>query len=93
MPSGRFQARYRVARVVHLAPQTFRTKREAHAFLAKARADVERGAWTDPDAGKIPLAEYAWRWLHERPQLRRRTHEFYEGLLRSTSCPRSDRRS
>jgi len=53
--SGRFQARYRVAGVLHLAPHTFRTKREAHAFLAKARADVERGAWVDPYAGKIPL--------------------------------------
>jgi hypothetical protein len=40
MPSGRFQARYRVAGVVHLAPPTFRTKREAQAFLAKARADT-----------------------------------------------------
>jgi len=53
--SGRFQAKYRVAGVLHLAPHPFRTKREAHAFLAKARADVERGAWVDPDAGKIPL--------------------------------------
>jgi integrase len=87
MPSGRFQARYRVAGVVHLAPQTFRTKREANAFLAKARADVERGAWIDPDAGRIQLAEYAWRWLHERPQLRRRTQEFYEGLLRLHVLP------
>jgi integrase len=87
MSSGRFQARYRVASVLHLAPHTFRTKREAQAFLARARADVERGAWVDPDAGKIPLAEYAWRWLDDRPQLRPRTQELYEGLLRLHVLP------
>lgn len=87
MPSGRFQARYRVDGFEHVAPRTFRTRRDAHAFLANVRADVERGAWIDPDAAKIPLAEYAWRWLDERPQLRPRTQEFYEGLLRLHVLP------
>jgi integrase len=80
--SGRYQARYRVDGANHVAPRTFRTKREADAFLARTRAELERGAWADPEAGKVPLAEYAWRWLDERPNLRRRTQELYEGLLR-----------
>jgi integrase len=87
LSSGRFQARYRVDGVVHVAPRTFRTKREADAFLARTRADLERGAWMDPDAGKVPLAKYAWRWLDERPNLRRRTQELYEGLLRLHVLP------
>jgi hypothetical protein len=57
LASGRFQARYRVAGAEHLAPTTFGTKRDADAFLATARADLERGTWIDPDAGRIPLAE------------------------------------
>jgi integrase len=72
---------------VQVAPRTFRTKREAHAFLARTRADLERGAWIDPNAGKVPLADYAWHWLDERPSLRRRTQELYEGLLRLHVLP------
>jgi integrase len=87
LASGRFQARYRVAGVEHLAPRTFRTKRDAYAFLATARADLERGTWIDPDAGKVPLAEYARRWLDERPQLRPRTRELYEAQLRRHILP------
>jgi hypothetical protein len=39
LPSGKFQARYYVNFVWHTAPTTFRTKREADAFLASVRAD------------------------------------------------------
>ena len=42
LPSGRFQARYRVGSVDHLAPQTFSTARQAHAFLATTRSAIER---------------------------------------------------
>ena len=41
LPSGRFQARYRVDGVMRSAPTTFATKREADAFLAGTRAAVE----------------------------------------------------
>jgi hypothetical protein len=87
LASGRFQARYRVAGVEHLAPCTFRTKRDADAFLATARADLERGTWIDPEAGKVPIAAYASHWLDERPQLRPRTRELYEAQLRRHILP------
>jgi integrase len=87
LSSGRYQARYRVDGVVYTAPRTFRTKRDADAFLAGTRADLDRGAWAESDAGKVPLAEYAWRWLDERPNLRPRTLELYEGLLRLHVLP------
>ena len=61
--------------------------READAFLATVRTDVERGAWIDPDAGKTTFQEYSARWLSERPQLRPRTRELYEGQLRLHILP------
>ena len=59
LPSGRFQARYRVDDVEHLAPRTLATKREADTYLAGVRTDLERGTWVDVDAGKITFAEYS----------------------------------
>lgn len=84
LPSGRFQARYRVDDVEHRAPSTFATKRYAEAFLAGVRTDLERGTWVD--AGTITFAEYSARWLEERP-LRPRSVELYEGLLRLHTLP------
>ena len=89
LPSGRFQARCCIDLVWHGAPTTFRTKREADAYLASVRSDVDRGSWIDPDAGKVTFGEYSSRWLAERPQLRPRTRELYEGELLCTSCRRS----
>ena len=88
LPSGRYQARYRLEGIEYLARFTFATKREASAFLARVRADVDRGTWSDPFAGKVKLADYAWRWLDERPNLRPRTHELYESELKLHILPR-----
>ena len=87
LPSGRYQARYRVDVVTHVAPSTFTTKRDADAYLARVRTDIERGVWVDPEAGKVTLREYATRWLRERPNLRPRTVELYEGELRLHILP------
>jgi integrase len=87
LPSGRYQARYLVAGQHYQAPTTFATKRAAQSFLAQARADVDRGSWIDPDAGRVTLREYATRWLDERQMLRPRTRELYEGLLRLHVLP------
>jgi len=71
----------------HTAESTFRTRREADAYLAAIRADLDRDAWIDPVAGQVPLARYAWRWLDERPGLRPRTRELYESELRLHILP------
>jgi hypothetical protein len=55
LPPGRFQARYRVGAVEHLAPQTFSTARQAHAFLATSRTAIERGAWTASREPKLTV--------------------------------------
>lgn len=87
LPSGRYQCRYRVDGVEYTAPETFRTQREADAHLAQIRVDLARSSWVDPLAGRVILEEYAGRWLAERPSLRPRTRELYEGELRLHVLP------
>jgi integrase len=52
-----------------------RTRALADCFLAATRTDLERGTWIDPTAGKVALADYAEKWLADRPSLRPRTVE------------------
>jgi hypothetical protein len=52
LPSGRYQARYRVDGKKAAAPTTFRTKRGAEAYLSTVRADTESGTWVNPIAGR-----------------------------------------
>ena len=85
--SGRYQARYRFEGIEYTGPTTFRTKSEANAWLAGVRVDLDRGAWIDPDAGSISLADFATAWLAERPGLRPRTRELYESELRLHILP------
>jgi hypothetical protein len=40
-----------------------------------------RGEWLDPDAGNVPLGDYADRWVRER-DLKALTREEYERHLR-----------
>ena len=87
LPSGRYQARYRADGKMAAAPTTFRTKRDAEAYLSTVRADMERGTWVDPVAGKVTLREYSNRWLEQRPDLRPRTVELYESELRIHILP------
>jgi integrase len=81
LPSGRYQARYwHLGRQIP-ADTTFANKTDARRWLATIEADMFRGVWIDPNAGKIPFGEYATRWVAERP-VRPRTREIYEGQLR-----------
>lgn len=41
----------------------FDRKQDAERFLATITADVIRGAYVDPDAGKVTFADFAERWL------------------------------
>jgi len=67
--------------------RTFRTRKEAAAFQAAEQADQARGHWTDPTAGREALGAYADRWLTARVNLKPRTRELYEGLLRLHILP------
>jgi len=80
--SGRWQARYTGPDgLVHRAPMTFATRTDAQVWLDVKAAEIAKGEWFDPDAGLVPLGEYAAKWIAERP-LSRRTVDKYERLLR-----------
>ena len=67
--------------------RTFRTLKEAERFVAEDRAARIRGTWVDPNAGKVRLDEFANHWLDQRTNLRPRTVELYEYLLRLHILP------
>ena len=51
-------------------------------WLTLTEAELVRGEWVDPDAGRVPLGDYATTWIAHRPRLSPRTVVLYEGLLR-----------
>lgn len=64
-PAGTYRANWRDATGRQKA-KTFRTKREASAFLAETEASVSRGSYVDPSAGRTKFSAYADRWLSSR---------------------------
>jgi integrase len=50
-----------------VAPDTFATKADAQRWLAVAQADILRGTFIDPSAGRISFAEWAEDWLASKP--------------------------
>lgn len=81
LPSGRWQVRYRNrgGRLV-AGPETFATKGDAAAWLARVQTDQARGDFVDPRAGRITVAAFAELFLADRV-LAERTRETYGGLL------------
>lgn len=78
LPSGKFQARYWHLGKQISADHTFAAKTDARRWLSTVEADMVRGDWVDPDAGKITFGEYADWWIEQRP-VRRPTKQIYEG--------------
>lgn len=88
LPSGRFQARYLGPdEIDRPAPHTFPTKRDAERWLVLKEAEIKSGDWLSPDAGQVSFKEYAEAWIKERPGLRAKTLERYEGLVRLHLAP------
>jgi integrase len=82
LPSGAWQARYTGPDgLPRKAPTTFERKRAAEQWLVETEAEMLRGEWLDPDAGKVTLGDYADRWIRER-DLKPRTREEYERHIR-----------
>jgi integrase len=54
---------------------------DAENWIAINEADLLRGAWIDPQLGRISLEEYAHNWLQNRTDLRSTTRAKYQGLL------------
>lgn len=93
LSSGRWQARYTTSDGIERSgPRTFATKTEADRYLAAVEADLHRGAWIDPKAGRLTVADWTRAWLpryiaRRGKPLRPKTVALYEGLLRSTILP------
>ena len=88
LPSGRWQARYQTPADDRVsAPETFQTRANAAAYLAKVQTGMDRGDWIDPTVAKQTFAEYATAWLTDRADLRPRTAELYRGLLNRHLIP------
>jgi hypothetical protein len=63
LPSGRRQARYKGPDGIDRpAPHTFDSKASADRWLTLQEAEIIRGDWIDPDAGRVNFAEYAATW-------------------------------
>jgi len=69
------------------APDTFTTKTDAEIWLTLKEAEIRKGDWLDPDAGAVSFEQYAKSWVAERPNLRPKTVQLYEYLLRLHLVP------
>ena len=61
------------------------TARSAAALVLK-EAEILRGDWTSPDAGKVLFGTYATEWIDDRV-LKHRTEVLYRGLLKNHLAP------
>ena len=88
LPSGRWQARYRGPDgLLVSAPSTFVRKTDGARWLALTEAELLKDDWIDPEAGRVPLTDYADAWIAERPGLRPKTIQLYRYLLRRHIAP------
>jgi len=88
LPSGRWQARYKGPDGVDRpASDTFERKTDAEVWLTRKEAEILDGDWLNPDAGNVLLADFGASWIAERPNLRPKTVQTYEGLLRIHIVP------
>ena len=69
------------------APHTFTRKTDATRWLTLKEAEIRNGDWTDPAAGRTPFADYGQAWVDERPNLRPKTVQLYQYLLRTHILP------
>ena len=84
LKSGQWQARYRGPDgIMRPADRTFPSKTDAEVWLTRKEAEILNDEWINPDAGRVPLADYAKDWIDERPNLRPKTIRLYRYLLRS----------
>lgn len=88
LPSGRWQARYRLPGGQRVAaPTHFASKGDASRWLASVEAGLAKGGWIDPAAGKVRLSEFADEWLQGRVNISKRTREIYALQLRLHILP------
>jgi len=80
LPSGRWQARTRIAG--RQVKRSFDRRRQAEDWLAETRVDTARGIHLDEKAGRQLVGDYVRTWLKGRPH-RASTAERQRSLLRN----------
>jgi integrase len=86
-PQGRWRARYRDP-AGRSRSRTFDTKVKARRFLDATNADMHRGQWVDPAAGRLTLVEWAATYLATVTNLRPTTLATYQRDLDRYVLPR-----
>jgi integrase len=94
LPSGRYQARWRVGGKWYSArtedgrrPLTFDTEAKGRAWLRKHAEAIRAGTWPPPPPPELTLLpEFAEGWLASR-NLSQRTRDHYRQLLRAHILP------
>ena len=87
LPSGRYQARYSGPDGADRpAPETFATKTDAEVWLTMKEAEIRRGDWLDPEAGKMEFGAFADSWIDDRV-LKPRAEELYRSQLKNHLKP------
>jgi integrase len=83
LPSGRYQARYLGPDGQdHPAPITFKGKRDAEQFLSLVEADIAKGRWIAPAAGRTTLTHWAEQWFSAASRtLKPKTRNTYRSVL------------
>ncbi|MGH9045338.1 MAG: tyrosine-type recombinase/integrase [Acidimicrobiales bacterium] len=82
----RWQARYRAPDGRERSAR-FDRKVDAERWLATNGADIARGAWIDPAAGKVSFREFASIWLGTKADVSDRTRINVEGRLTNHALP------
>lgn len=63
---SRYRVRYRTPDRSQSSKRAFKTKKEAVAWAATLEVSINRGEYIDPNAGKVPVADLATRWLENK---------------------------
>ena len=88
LPSGRYQIRYPGPDGrTRTGPDTFDRITDAQRALVLVEAQLTVGEWTDPEPGRVKLADYTATWISQRPKLRPRTVDLYRWLLAKHITP------
>jgi integrase len=87
LPNGRYQGQYRDTANRTRSVGTFVRKGDAVDAARRKEGRVRRDG-LDPDLERIPLAEYAEKWIKTKGNVRPRTFINVEGRLRNHIVPR-----
>ena len=72
---------------MHIGPDTYERKSDAERALTLIEAQMMAGEWTDPDRGKVKLADYAATWIAGAARSAVRTVDLYTWHLAKHIAP------